>query len=94
MNTQPVWLNGQVFVYKLSVSGFEFSCSHFNLRNCACFDRGFSRQSGIYRVYIRSKRVSDMIKTHFKCSLSIESEKLQSFVVFMGYTKGNWSQMC
>ena len=27
----PVWPNGRVFVHKLSVSGFESSCSHLNL---------------------------------------------------------------
>ena len=27
----PVWPNGWVFVYKLSGSGFESSCSHLNL---------------------------------------------------------------
>ena len=27
----PVWLNGSLFVYKLSGSGFKFSCSHLNL---------------------------------------------------------------
>ena len=35
-----VWLNGWVFVYKLSGFGFEFRCSHFNLRYCACLEQG------------------------------------------------------
>ena len=26
----PVWLNGWVFVYGLSLSGFKASCSHLN----------------------------------------------------------------
>ena len=29
-NPQPVWVNGWVFVYKLSGSGFESSCSHID----------------------------------------------------------------
>ena len=30
-NIRPVWPNGWVFVYKLSSSGFESSCSHFTV---------------------------------------------------------------
>ena len=36
----PVWLNGGVFVYKLSGHGFEFCCSDLNLRYCTCFKQG------------------------------------------------------
>ena len=30
----------EVFVYKLSASGFEPSCSHLNFRFRACFEQG------------------------------------------------------
>ena len=33
----PVWLNGWVFVYKLSGCGFKSSYSHWNFRFCTCF---------------------------------------------------------
>ena len=36
----PVWLNGLVFVYKLSGCGFESRCSHLIFRYGACFEQG------------------------------------------------------
>ena len=51
----PVWLNGWVFVYKLSGCGFESSCSHLNFRFRACFEQGVSWHSGNYRVWIHSE---------------------------------------
>ena len=50
----PVWPNAWVFVYKLSGSGFESSCSHLNLRFRACFKQRVPRHSGNYRVWIDS----------------------------------------
>ena len=50
-----VWLNGWVFVYELSVSGFESSCSHLNFRFRACFEQGVPWHSDIYRVWIHSE---------------------------------------
>ena len=41
----PVWLNGWVFVYKLSGFGFECS-SHLNFRYCASFKQWVSWHSG------------------------------------------------
>ena len=34
------WPNGRVFVYELSGSGFESSCSDFSFRLHACFEQG------------------------------------------------------
>ena len=45
-----VWPNGWVFVYELSGSGFESSCSYVTFRFRACFDQGLSWQSNSYRV--------------------------------------------
>ena len=51
----PVWPNGWVFVYKLSGSGFESSCSHLNFRFHACFEQGVPWHSGNYGVGIHSE---------------------------------------
>ena len=55
MNFQPVWPNGWVFVYELSGSVFESSCSHLNFRFCACFGQGVPWLSGNFRVWIHSE---------------------------------------
>ena len=36
----PAWLNGWLFVYKLSDSGFVSLCSHLYCTYRACFDQG------------------------------------------------------
>ena len=46
----PVWLNGWVFVYKLSGCGFKSCCCHLNFRYYACFEQGDPWHSGNYRV--------------------------------------------
>ena len=51
----PVWLNGWVFVYELSGSGFESSCCHLNFRFRACFEQGVHWHLSNYRVWIHSK---------------------------------------
>ena len=51
---RPVWLNGWVFVYKLSGCGFESSCSYLNFRFRACFEQGVPWHSCNYRVWIHS----------------------------------------
>ena len=51
----PIWLSGWVFVYKLSGSEFESSCSHLNFRFGACFEQGVPWHSGNYRVWIYSE---------------------------------------
>ena len=42
----PVWLNGWVFVYKLSGCGFESSGCHINFRCGTCFEQGVPLHSG------------------------------------------------
>ena len=42
----PVWLNGWVFVYKLSGCGFESRCYHLNFRYGTCFEQGVPWHSG------------------------------------------------
>ena len=51
----PVWRNGWVFVYELSGSGFESSCSHLNFRFRVCFEQGVPWHSGNYRVWMHSE---------------------------------------
>ena len=51
----PVWLNGWVFVYELSGSGFESRCSHLTFRYGACFEQGVPWHSGNCRVWIHSQ---------------------------------------
>ena len=52
-----IWPNGWVFVYKLSASNFESSCSHLTFRFRACFEQEVSWDLGnyIYRVRIHSE---------------------------------------
>ena len=51
----PVWLNGWVFVYKLSGYGFESCCSYLNYRICTCFEQGVLWHSGNFRMWIHSE---------------------------------------
>ena len=51
----PAWPNGWVFVYKLSGSGFECSCSYLNFRFCSCLKQEVPLHSGNYRVGIHSE---------------------------------------
>ena len=55
MNTHHVWLNGWVFVYKLSGCGFKSCCCYLNFRYRACFKQGVPSHSGNYRVKIHSE---------------------------------------
>ena len=50
-----IWLNGWVFLYELSGSGFESSCSHLNFRFHVCFKQGVPSHPGNYRVWIHSE---------------------------------------
>ena len=50
-----VWQNDWVFVYELSGSRFETSCSHLTLRFHVCFEQGAPSHSGNYRVWIHSE---------------------------------------
>ena len=58
----PVWLNGRVFIYKLSGCRFRSYCSHLNSRHYTCFEQGIP--SGNYRVWIYSKCVLDRIRSY------------------------------
>ena len=55
LNHWPVWPNGWAFVYELSRSGFESSCSHLNFRFHACFEQGVPWHSDNYRVWVHSE---------------------------------------
>ena len=44
-----------MFVYKLSCCGFDFRCSHLNLRYCTCFEQGVPWHLGNNRVWIHSE---------------------------------------
>ena len=50
-----VWPNGWVFVYELSGSGFDSSCSHFTFRFRAWFEQGVPWHSDNYRMWIHSE---------------------------------------
>ena len=50
-----VWLNGWVFVYKLSGCGFEPCCSHLNFSYGTCFKQGVPSHSGKYMVWFHSE---------------------------------------
>ena len=41
---RPVWLNGWVFVYELSGSGFESYCCHLMLQTCCIVNRKFKKK--------------------------------------------------
>ena len=51
----PVWLNGWVFVCKLSVYGFHSHCSHLKFRYLTGFKQGVPLHLGNYRVWIHSE---------------------------------------
>ena len=71
---RPVWLNGWVFVYKLSGCGVESSCSHLNFKFRTCFEQGVSWHSGkaIIKCGFTVKRVRDMTRT---CSQMHRTDK-------------------
>ena len=78
---RPVSPNGWVFVYKLSGSGFESSCSHLNFRFWACFEQGVPWHSGNYRVWIYFWNTYVTWQEHIvKCTIQISTQNTaQSF---------------
>ena len=78
----PVWLNGCVFVYKLSGCGVESSCSHLNFRFRACFERGVPWHSGNYRVWIHSER------------RPWHDKNIQSLTFLVNFTYKIWPDIC
>ena len=61
-----VCLNGWVFIFKLSGSGFKFLCGCLNFRYCACFELAIPWNSDNTRVWIQPCCVCDTIKTESK----------------------------
>ena len=61
-----VCLNGWVFIFKLSGSGFKFLCGCLNFRYCACFELAVPWNSDNTRVGIQPCCVCDTIKTRVK----------------------------
>ena len=46
----PIWLNGWVFVYKVSGCKNKSHCCHLNFTNRVCFKQGAPWHSGNYRL--------------------------------------------
>ena len=85
----PVWLNGRVFLYKLSGSGFKFRCLHLNFRSHVCFEQN---TKGIYRVPFTLKRAHDMITT---CSQKHYADKYpQHSSVIWPVSLNGWVFVC
>ena len=51
----PVWLNGWVFIYDVSVFELESSCTKLNFSFHACFEQVVPWHSCNYRVWIHSE---------------------------------------
>ena len=60
ISAQNCW----VFVYELSDTGFESSCSHLNFRFWACFEQGVPGHWGNLECVFTLKRVSHMTITY------------------------------
>ena len=69
IETVFVWLNGWLFVYKLSGCGFKSCYSHLKFSVCTCFERGFSWHLGSYRVWIHSKMRNWLGKNIISCDI-------------------------
>ena len=63
-----IWLNGWMFLYELNVCGLKSRCSNLNFKYRFCFEGELPWHSSRYRLYIQSKRVCGMIKTHSSIS--------------------------
>ena len=60
----PIWLNGWVFLYELSSSGFEYRSSNLNFRFCAWFEEGFPDIQATIDFGFWLKSIRDMIGTY------------------------------
>ena len=85
-----VWPNARVFVYELSGSRFECSCSHLKFRYGACFHQGFPSHSGKYRVWIHcgmrkshDKKIQSSVP--YKQVLKTQPNHLVSLANWMGF---------
>ena len=87
----PVWLNGWVFVYKLSGCGFESRCSHLIFRYGACFEQGVPWHSGkTVECRFTLKLARDMIKTYnqiFILRLKLLPRKCVTYVLGCSFIK-------
>ena len=71
-----------MFVYELSGSGFESSCSHLNFRFRACFEQGVSWHSDNYKVWIHSKKRTwhdKNIASSNNCTMQLHNFLLRMF---------------
>ena len=68
INRLVSWQNDWVFVYELSGSGLESSCSHLSFRFRACFKQGVPWHS---ECGFTLKRVREMTRTH-SCQLKLK----------------------
>ena len=83
----PVWPNAWVFVYKLSGSGFESSCSHLNLRFRACFKQGVPWHSDNYRVWIHSETRTWHDKNIQSFNFKLRSFKFKTGLIFYSQSR-------
>ena len=75
VNPRSIVAYSWVFIYELSGSGFESSCSNLNFRFWACFKQGVPWHLGKYSVWIHY----EMHTWHDK---NIQSVRLFLFVIF------------
>ena len=57
-----------MFLYELNSCGLKSRCSNLNFKYRFCFEGEIPWHSSRYRLYIQSKRVCGMIKTHSSIS--------------------------
>ena len=72
-----------MFVFEISDSGFDSSCSHLNFEFHACFEKGVPGHSGNYRVSVHSETRMSHDKNIVKCTIQISAQNTaQSFDQF------------
>ena len=76
-----VWLKSWVFVYKLSVCGFESRCSHLNFRYRVCFEQVVPWYSDNYRVQIYAKKCA-----RHDQNIQLEDVKVSTKIIFGRFT--------
>ena len=81
------WPNGWMFVFELSGSGFESSCSHLNFGFCACFKQGVLWHSGNYRVWIHSEMHTWHDK-NIKSNAPADKHSEHSSIICLGWPNG------
>ena len=76
----PVQLKGWVFVYELSGSGFDSSCSHLISRFRACFEQGGLLYSGNYRE-CTLKHIREITRTRCQMQRTDKYSQQNSFIL-------------